>query len=108
MFQRIQIPEFHQVWKSNGNGKACCIIDVRTPEEYAQARVPNAKLLPLDTLPARAHEIPKDSDVYLICRSGGRSAQAAQFLAQQRGHDRLVNIEGGTLAWIEAGHPVER
>ena len=104
MFQRIQITEFHPLWEQ----KTCCIIDVRTVEEYVEGHVPGAKLLPLHTLAARAHEIPKDCDVCLICRSGARSAQAAQHLAQEHGHERLINVEGGTMAWIQAGHPVDR
>lgn len=108
MFQRIRITEFHPIWAQNREAEVCCIIDVRTPEEYAEGHVPGAELLPLKTLPARLEDIPLDRDIYLICRSGGRSAQAAQFIAQECGHRRLVNVEGGTMAWIEAGHPVDR
>ncbi|HKJ83490.1 MAG TPA: rhodanese-like domain-containing protein [Mariprofundaceae bacterium] len=107
MMKRMHINEFHPVWDEHEQGEACCIIDVRTPEEYAGGHVPGAELMPLHAIPTKAHEIPKDRDVYLICRSGARSAQAAQYLAQEHDHTRLVNVEGGTMAWIEAGHPVE-
>lgn len=108
MLRRIRIAEFHPFWEKRGEGESCCIIDVRTPEEYAEGHVPGAILLPLKTLPARTEQLPEDGDIYLICRSGVRSAQAAQYLAQEFGHDRLINVEGGTMAWIEAGHPVAR
>lgn len=107
--EQLNVNQFYPRWLlASEKGEACTIIDVRSPEEYAAGHVPSARLLPLDTLAVRAHEVPKDCKVYLICRSGARSAQAAQFLAQQHGYDRLVNIEGGTMAWIKAGYPVER
>ncbi len=80
------------------------LFDVRSPEEYAEGHVPGARLLPLDQVGERAHEVPDDREVYLICRSGGRSAMALGILD---GHGRRgVNVAGGTLAWIEAGHAV--
>lgn len=81
------------------------LIDVRQPDEYEEARVPGARLIPLATLPERVHEVPTDATVYVICRSGGRSAKAVEFLRQQ-GVD-AVNVAGGTLAWIDADQPYE-
>lgn len=82
------------------------LIDVREPDEYAEARVPGGALIPLATVPERMAEIPSEGTVYVVCRSGGRSAQAVAFLREQ-GVD-AVNVQGGTLAWIEAGHEVDR
>jgi rhodanese-related sulfurtransferase len=56
-------------------------------------------------VPGRIGEIPADRPVYVICRSGGRSAKAVEHLRSQ-GID-AVNVTGGTLAWIEAGNAVE-
>lgn len=81
------------------------LIDVRQPEEYAEARAPGARLVPLDEVPDRIGEIPRDRTVYVICRSGGRSAKAVEHLRTQ-GID-AVNVTGGTLAWIDAGNAVE-
>lgn len=81
------------------------LIDVREPEEYQEARAPGARLVPLGQVPERIGEIPTDRTVYVICRSGGRSAQAVEHLRSQ-GID-AVNVTGGTLAWIEAGNAVE-
>ena len=80
------------------------LIDVRSPEEYAEGHVPGARLLPLDQVGERAGEVPDDRDVYLICRSGGRSARALGILNT---HGRRgFNVAGGTLGWIDAGHAV--
>ena len=57
--------------------------DVREVEEYAQARIPGARLLPLSEFMARYGEIPKDTPVVLYCRTGNRSWQAAEFLVAQ-------------------------
>ena len=108
MFKKMTVDEFYPYWLTvRENGRPGCMIDVRAPEEYAQAHVPGTELIPLHTLPARLNEIPKDKPVYLICQAGGRSAQAAMFLAKSLGHEQLINIEGGTMAWIAAGYPVD-
>ena len=81
------------------------LVDVREPDEYAEGRAPGARLIPLADVPDRVGEIPTDDTVYVICRSGGRSAKAVEFL-RANGVD-AVNVAGGTMAWIEAGNPVE-
>lgn len=81
------------------------VIDVRNPDEYAAGHVPGAVLMPLHTVPVRVQDLPRDREVYLVCHSGGRSAQATAWLTQQ-GYD-VVNVLGGTGAWAAAGYPVE-
>ncbi len=81
------------------------MFDVRQPDEYVEARVPGVTLVPLAEVPDRLHEFPTDDTVYVICRSGGRSARAVQFL-RANGVD-AVNVAGGTLGWIEADKPVD-
>lgn len=80
------------------------LVDVREPHEWAEARVNGATLIPLGSITERVAEVPADRTVYVICRSGGRSDRAAGWLRTQ-GVD-AVNVDGGTLAWIEAGLPV--
>ena len=77
------------------------LIDVREPDEYEQARVPGAVLIPLMTVPERVADLDQDRTLYIICASGGRSMNAAQFLSEH-GFD-AVNIAGGTKAWVAAG-----
>jgi len=84
------------------------LIDVLSPDEFRARHVPGAKLIALNTLMARANEVPKQGDVYLICHSGARSARAAAYLQQQFGYDNLINVEGGTMAWANGGYPVEQ
>ena len=77
------------------------VVDVRMPDEFTEQHVPGAVLIPLPELPDRAHEVPADQRVLVICRSGARSQKACEFLAA-RGHD-VATVAGGTLAWIESG-----
>lgn len=80
------------------------LIDVREDDEWAVGHAPRAQHLPASELIARIGELPEDGDVYLICRSGGRSMQASQWL-NHNGYD-AVNVRGGMDAWFEAGLPM--
>jgi phage shock protein E len=82
-------------------------LDVRTPEEYADGHIPGIVLIPLDELPNRIDEVPKDKTVVVTCRSGNRSAQAAEIL-RQAGYTNVHNMTGGITAWQQAGYPVEK
>jgi rhodanese-related sulfurtransferase len=79
------------------------IVDVRMPDEYEEAHVPGALLVPLPELPERHGEIPDADTLYVICRSGARSLKACELLVGT-GRD-AVNVTGGTMAWLEAGKP---
>jgi phage shock protein E len=83
------------------------LFDVREQAEYDAGHIPGVKLIPLGQVPARMAEIPKDKAVILTCRSGNRSGQAADFLRQQ-GYTNVHNMEGGIVAWQQAGLPVEK
>jgi rhodanese-related sulfurtransferase len=87
------------------------LIDVRTPVEFREVHVKLAQNVPLDNLdPAalmQARNGDDDKPLYIICRSGSRGRQACEkFLAA--GYTNVVNIEGGTLACVEAGLPIVR
>jgi phage shock protein E len=82
-------------------------LDVRTPEEYAAGHIPGVVLIPLDELPNRLDEVPKDKTIVVTCRSGNRSAQAADIL-RQAGYTDVHNMVGGITAWEQAGYPVEK
>lgn len=83
-------------------------IDVREPDEYAEAHAEGTVNLPLSEFTTLADKIDPDQPVYLICRSGGRSGQAAEYLEQGRGWDNAINVRGGTLEWIEQDLPTVR
>ncbi len=76
------------------------VIDVREPAEYEQARLGESLLIPLATVPERIDDFRGEGPIYVICRSGGRSMQACNFLAEQ-GID-VVNVSGGMMAWISS------
>ncbi len=80
------------------------LLDVREPDEYAAVHAVNAKLIPLGEVGSRLKEIEsyKDKPVAVICRSGRRSAQAVSFL-KESGFTQVVNVDGGTTAWVQAG-----
>ena len=93
------------------DGKKIDLIDVRTPVEFREVHVEIARNVPLDRLdPAaiiQARNGSADEPLYVLCRSGSRGQQACEkFLTA--GFANVVNIEGGTLACIEAGLPVVR
>lgn len=80
------------------------LLDVREPAEYAAVHASQAKLMPLGEVGLRLRELEawKDKPVAVICRSGRRSAQAVLIL-QEAGFTKVVNVQGGTNAWVEAG-----
>jgi len=85
------------------------LLDVREPDEYAAGHAPNALLIPLGQLGSRLQEVAayKDKPVAVMCRSGRRSASAVGQLTEA-GFTRVKNVNGGILAWEQAGLPVVR
>ena len=77
------------------------LLDVREDDEWAAGHAPDAVHVRLAELGARAHELPRDREVYVICRSGTRSAYAAQALAGAGLN--AVNVADGMTGWAVAG-----
>jgi hydroxyacylglutathione hydrolase len=84
------------------------IVDVRRPSEYVNGHVPRALNAPLASLDKSLGPLPleKDKLTAVICAGGYRSSAAASLL-QKQGFSNLLNVSGGTGAWINAGYPVE-
>ena len=80
------------------------LLDVREDDEWAAGHAPEAVHIPVGTLNERAVEIPQDRDVYVICRSGARSAYAAQALVGAGW--QAVNVADGMTGWAVAGRPM--
>ena len=80
------------------------LLDVREPEEWTAGHAPGATHIPLGQLNARGAEIPRDETIYVICRSGVRSARAAQALTGAGW--QAVNVAGGMQDWEIAGRPM--
>jgi rhodanese-related sulfurtransferase len=78
-------------------GKKLNIIDVREVAEVAAGKIPGAVNLPLGLVEFRMNELDKSKEYMLVCRSGGRSGRATQFL-ESYGFN-VINMAGGMLAW---------
>ena len=85
------------------------IVDVRRPAEYVNGHVPRALNAPLASLDKSLGplNLEKDKLTAVICAGGYRSSAAASLL-QQQGFSNLINVAGGTGAWINAGYTIER
>ncbi|HGY08832.1 MAG TPA: rhodanese-like domain-containing protein [Oceanithermus profundus] len=83
------------------------IVDVRTPAEFAEGHIAGAVNYPLQTIERWYKDLPKDKPVYLYCRSGNRSQQAAEFL-KKKGFGNIYNEEGGIIAWAQRNYPLVR
>lgn len=82
------------------------ILDVREASERRELSIPGSEHIPLGDIAARASRVPRDRLVILQCRSGRRSAAAADELARL-GHTQLANLKGGIEAWRAEGLPTK-
>ena len=83
------------------------LLDVRTQQEYHQAHLVDAHLIPIDQVERRVAELPKDRPILVYCAVGSRSAQVFNYLAR-RGFAEVYNLDGGIYAWAQRGYPVAR
>ena len=107
----IAVINSHELAELGKNGKKIDLIDVRTPVEYREVHLDHARNVPLDRLdPAavmQARNGSADEPLYFICRSGSRGLQACEKFVKA-GFPNVVNVEGGTMACVDAGLPVVR
>jgi len=98
-------PHEAQTWIKEG----AYVVDVREPYEYAMGHVPGAVNIALGRFTAEAGRLPKDRKLVVVCASGGRSSQAAEYLVGH-GFDpaKVGNLGGGTYGWMSAGFEVTR
>ena len=101
-YYRISLDEAAEMY---GNDDVA-FVDVRRPDEYAEGHVRDALFIPVDDVLARVDELPEDKKLLFICAQGVRSGLACEMAAAMGiDSERLYNIEDGTPAWIEKGHP---
>jgi rhodanese-related sulfurtransferase len=81
------------------------LLDVREPDEWEAGHAPGAHHLPMMEIPARMAEVPTDTEVVVVCRSGGRSGQVVSYL-MGNGWDNVRNLDGGMRSWDAAGRPM--
>jgi len=77
------------------------VVDVREPIEWQYGRIEGAVHIPLTEIPNRAAELPVDQQLLVVCKVGGRSAQATAFL-REKGFE-AVNLAGGMIDWADDG-----
>lgn len=80
------------------------LIDVREPWEFQIARMENARLVPLHTVPRLLDELEPETEMVMICHHGVRSRHAGAFL-EQNGFSRVINLVGGIDAWSRTVDP---
>lgn len=102
--KHISISAFKEVIESEANNSTVDFINVCTPAEYKEKHIKGVRSVPLDTLHSRIGELNQKKTVYIHCRSGNRGRQAIEKLQSLGVTAELVNVEGGLLAWEEAGH----
>ena len=85
---------------------AAILLDVREDDEWQAGHAPDAVHIPMSDIPSRASEIDNQSEVYVVCKAGGRSARVVEYL-NRVGYD-AINVDGGMLAWQAAGRPIQR
>lgn len=97
-------PTTTQEWVKNG----ALLYDVREKDEVSELAydVPNIINIPLSEFEERFNEIPKDKDVVIVCKGGGRSLRAAGFLVNH-GYDKVVNMQHGIARWVQKGFPTK-
>ncbi len=83
------------------------LLDVRTPDEFRQAHLKGAVLIPIDQVERRLGEIPKNRAVLVYCAVGSRSSTVAGFLAE-RGYREVYNMQDGIVGWYRNNLPVAR
>lgn len=83
------------------------LLDVRTPQENSQARLPGTVLIPIGEFERRISEVPKNKTILVYCAVGSRSKPVAEFLSQ-RGYKDVYNMTDGIVGWYRNGFPLQR
>lgn len=79
-------------------GERLQVVDVREDSEVAEGKIPGAMHIPLGQIPERISEVDPNREAIMVCRSGGRSAKACEFLIAN-GYTKVKNMLGGMSAW---------
>ena len=83
------------------------LLDVREQDEWDDAHISGAMLIPLSQFSDRLSEIPKEKPLHILCHSGQRSIYAVHML-EQAGHKNPKSMAGGIVAWAQSGKPITR
>lgn len=102
--RNLESPEVQKLMAQKPN---LFVLDVRTRDEFRQARLKGAVLIPLNELERRVAEVPKNRTLLVYCAVGARSASAAGFLAS-KGYPEVYHMTDGLIGWYKHGFPVAR
>jgi rhodanese-related sulfurtransferase len=91
--------EAHRAWRAG----ELAIVDCREEVEYELTRIPGVPLVPMSELAMRVDDLPDDRPLAIVCRSGARSGQVAEWLTADGRRGEVANLEGGMLAWAADG-----
>lgn len=95
----------HEVYQAHQKqSPELVFLDVREPDEWASGVIPGAQKISLNQVSAHLSQLDPDKQHILICRSGNRSQMAAKMM-ERAGFQKLVNFQGGMMAWHRAGYP---
>ena len=105
---KVNTINVHELKKRREENPSLCLIDVREDHEWQEQHIPGALHIPKDTLAAAiAKNIPEhECPIYLHCRGGTRSLQAAHTLLEL-GYKNVYSVDGGISEWEKSGYPVE-
>lgn len=93
-----------KAWLDDPQRDKPLLLDVREPWEFERCHIEGAVSLPMNGIPARLAELPRDRDIVVICHHGVRSYHVARFL-DHNGFTRVINLTGGVDAWAKAVDP---
>lgn len=102
--KQISIGAFKEVLNAERANPSVDFINVCTPAEYKEKHIQGVRSVPLDEIESRIAEFENKRTIYIHCRSGRRGRTAVEKLAALGVAAELVNVEGGLMAWEEAGH----
>ena len=95
----VSVDQAHELYQGG-----TFVLDVRTPEEWNEFHAPDTTLIPLDELPSRLNELPRDQPILVVCRSGNRS-QTGRDILLSAGFT-ATSMNGGMNDWRARGYPV--
>lgn len=100
----MSIPEISVAELNSLMAQGCTVVDVRETDEYLAGHVPGAISVPLSVLTQNIDAFADGAASYVICQAGGRSMRACEYL--EGFGKQVINIAGGTGAWIASGYDV--
>ena len=101
--RELTAKEPHAAWRAG----ELAIVDCREQDEHEATRIEGVPLIPMSEFLARIDELPDDRSLAILCRSGSRSGQVADYLTATGEYGDVANVEGGLIAWAAEGLPYE-